>query len=370
MIRTPSVLSLVALALLAAAARADVVTLIAARDNTLFNDPAGALSNGSGPVMIVGRSGGASTAPVRRGVVRFDVAAAIPVGSTIHSAQLVLANPSGNSGARTVELHRVLQDWGEGASNTTSGQGAAAEPGDATWLNTFFPGALWSSPGGDFEAAISSQQIVDAFGVYTWPSTAIAVSDVQDWLDQPANNFGWLLKLDVETVSQSTKVFGTREASDPSEHPKLVVSFDPPPVFTYCSARTSSLGCTPTIGWSGAPSASAGAGFAITLAQALNRKPGVLVYGLNGPAATPFLGGTLCAAPPLRRSAFLWTAGSASGADCSGSLALDFNARIASGVDPALVAGAVVHAQWLTRDPGNAAGSFNSSDALRFAIAL
>jgi hypothetical protein len=366
MIRSLVVASLLTLS---PALRADIATLTAVRDATLFNDAAGAIANGSGPVLIVGRAGGTSTAPIRRGVVRFDIASAVPAGATINSVQLVLANPSGNAGARTVELHRVLQDWGEGASNTTGGQGAPAAPGDATWLHTFFPNALWTNPGGDFDAAISTQQIVDALGVHTWPSTALAVSDVQGWLDQPASNFGWLLKLDVESVPQSTKVFGTREASDPGEHPTLVIDFDPPPVFTYCTPRTSSAGCTPSIGWSGAPSASAGSGFAITLSQTLNQKPGVFVYGLGGPAAQPFLGGTLCVAPPLRRSAFLWTAGNASGADCSGSLALDFNARIASGADPALVAGAVVHAQWLTRDPGNPAGSFNSSDAIRFAIA-
>ncbi len=353
---------------LAPLARAELATLVSVRDGTLFNDPSGAIANGSGPVLIVGRSGGASSAPIRRALVRFDVAAALPPGSIVNSAQLVVANTGGNAGARTVELHRVLQDWGEGASDTTSGQGAPAQPGDATWLSTFYPASLWSSPGGDFDAAVSAQLVLDSFATYAWPSTALSVADVQGWLDQPASNFGWLLKLDVETVSNTTKVLGSRESSVDSERPQLVIDYTPPPVFAYCTARVSSAGCTPMIGWSGSPSASAGSGFSVTLSHALNQRAGGLVYGVNGPAAQPFLGGLLCASPPLVRSALQSSGGATSGADCTGSLALDFNARIASGIDPGLVAGAVVHAQWFSRDPGNPAGSFNSSDALRISI--
>lgn len=365
MLRT-STLALVVLA--APPLRADVVTLTASRDGSLYSDPSGAVANGSGPILVVGRAGGTSTAPVRRALLRFDVAAAAPAGSIINSAQLVLAFTSGNAGARTVELHRVDQDWGEGASSTTSGQGAPAAAGDATWLHTFFPSATWTSAGGDFDAAASTQLTVDAFGTYSWPSTARTVLDVQGWLDQPASNFGWLLKLDIETVSNTTKVFGSREAALDLERPRLVIDFTPPPVLAYCTAQMSSLGCTPSIGWSGAPSASAGSGFTLTLAQALNQRPGLLAYGLNGPAAQPFLGGWLCAAPPLTRTAFLNSGGTASGLDCSGSFALDFNARIASGLDPALVAGALAHAQWFSRDPGNPAGSFLASNAVRIAI--
>lgn len=366
MIRTATWAALLALA--AGPAPADVLTLSAARDGTLWNDPAGAVANGSGPVMIVGRSGGQSTAPVRRALLRFDVAGTLPAGSTVNSAQLVLSNPSGNTGARFVELHRVLGDWGEGASNTTSGQGAPAQSGDATWLHTFFPGALWSAPGGDFDATASATLAVDLLGLHTWPSTPLSIADVQGWLDQPALNFGWLLKLDVESVAQTTKVFGTRESLDPAERPRLVIDYTPPPIASYCSAQTSSQGCVPAIAWSGTPSASSGLPFQISLGSTPNQKAGVLVYSLAGPTAQPFLGGTLCVAAPLARTAVQWSGGSATGQDCSGALALDFNARIAAGVHPALVPGALVHAQWHGRDPGNPAGSFLSSDALRFAI--
>ena len=360
MIRT-----LAALLLLAPFSLADVTTLVATRDTTLFNDPLGSLANGSGPVLIVGRAGGSSSAPVRRGLVRFDVAGALPAGSTVNSVQLVLNNTSGNTGARTVELHRVLADWGEGASNTTSGQGAPAQPGDATWLHTFFPGSLWSTTGGDFTAATSASLSIDPLGLHTFPSTPAAIADVQGWLDLPGANFGWLLKLDVETVAQTTKVFGTREAANSAEWPRLVIDFTPP-VAGYCVSGTSSAGCAVTIASTGVPSASAGSGFVVSLAHAPTGRATSLVYGLTGPAATPFFGATLCVAPPLTRTSVRFV--DSSDPACGGGASLDFNARIASGLDPRLVAGATVSMQWHVRDAATVVGTLVASDALRVVI--
>ncbi|MBM3991227.1 MAG: DNRLRE domain-containing protein [Planctomycetes bacterium] len=356
-----------AFAALAAPTRADVLSLTAVRDTTLWNDATGSIANGSGPVMIVGRAGGASTAPIRRGLVRFDIAALVPAGSVVNSVQLVLANPNGNTGPRNVRVHRVLNDWGEGASSTSSGQGAPAQALDATWLHRFYPSQNWTTAGGDFATSASTVLAVDQLGTHTWPSTAAAVADVQGWLDTPGGNFGWLLKLDVESVSQTTKVFGTRESSDPTEWPTLIVDFTPPLVGTYCAARATGNGCLPDLGWSGTPSASSASGFVVSLTQAPALRATSLVYTLAGPASTPFLGGTLCLATPLTRSAVQVTAGSGP-AGCGASASLDFNARIAAGLDARLVAGAVVHAQWHLRDPLNPAGSFAASDALRFAL--
>jgi uncharacterized protein YfiM (DUF2279 family) len=351
--------------LLAPSAHADVTTLVAVRDATLFNDPTGALANGSGPVMIVGRAGSTSTAPLRRALVRFDLAGALPAGSVVNSVQLVLHNTSGNTGPRTVELHRVLADWGEGASSTTSGQGAPSQPGDATWIHTFFPGALWSSAGGDFAAATSAALAIDQLGVHTFPSTAGAVADAQGWLDTPGANFGWLLKLDVETVAQTTKVFGTRESASSAEWPSLVVDYTPP-VSGYCVSDTSSAGCAVTIASAGTPSASVGSGFIVSLAHAPAGRATSLVYGLSGPTAIPFSGAILCVAPPLTRCAVRFV--DASDPACGGGASLDFNARIASGLDPRLAAGTTVHMQWHVRDAATLLGTLVSSDALRVVI--
>lgn len=54
--------------------------------------------------------------------------------------------------------------------------------------------------------------------------------------------------------------------------------------------------------------------------------------------------------------------------DCSGAFAFDLNARIQSGLESALAPGAIVYAQFGSRDP-NAVSGANRSDALRVGIA-
>ncbi len=51
------------------------------------------------------------------------------------------------------------------------------------------------------------------------------VSDVQSWLDNPATNFGWELVNSDETDSRTFRAFWTKEASDPTLRPELVVTY-------------------------------------------------------------------------------------------------------------------------------------------------
>ncbi|MBL8863749.1 MAG: hypothetical protein JNK02_17300 [Planctomycetes bacterium] len=135
----------------------------------------------------------------------------------------------------------------------------------------------------------------------------------------------------------------------------------------FCAAKLNSQGCAPSAGWSGAPSLGSGLPFTLTCADVINQKVGLLVYG-TAAAFTPFQGGTLCVASPRR--AGLQNSGGAAGApDCSGGFAFDFNAWARSGVDPALLAGVVVCAQWYYRDVQDPAG-FGSglSNAVRFTL--
>lgn len=140
-----------------------------------------------------------------------------------------------------------------------------------------------------------------------------------------------------------------------------------PPPATYCTAKVNSLGCTPAIGSSGTPSASAGSGFTIGATGVLNNKNGVLFYSTVGAQAVTFQGGFLCTSPPNRLTAVQHSGGNPPPSDCSGQYAFDFNAHIASGQDPALVAGGSVWSQYWARDPGD---SFTTSlsDALAFTI--
>jgi hypothetical protein len=196
------------------------------KDNTLFEDPNGALSGGLGEFLFAGVT---DQDVLRRALIRFNVAAAgIPAGATLDSVKLRLVMSRTIVGAFTVRLHRVLADWGEGSSNpgAQEGTGAPSEPGDATWIHTFFDTALWATPGGDFDAQASASRTVGENGTYTWGSTAQMVADVQSWIDDPANNFGWIVIGD-ETASRTAKRFDSRQRPA-ATRPKLLLFYTEP----------------------------------------------------------------------------------------------------------------------------------------------
>jgi hypothetical protein len=157
---------------------------------------------------------------------------------------------------------------------------------------------------------------------------------------------------------------GSSNSSD-----SLAVSFRRGPSLpeSYCTAKLNSQGCSPAMGWSGEASVTSTCSFTLLAAQVLNQKMGLFFYGL-APAATPFQGGTLCVAPPNRRTALRNSGGNPPPNDCSGVFSIDFNAHIQSGVDPALAYLTVVYAQCWSRDPGGAGAPTSLSNALRFEI--
>ena len=122
---------------------------------------------------------------------------------------------------------------------------------------------------------------------------------------------------------------------------------------TFCASKTNSDGCLPSMFGLGTPSATAGAGFTVGASQVTAGDIGLLFYSKSGPAAVPFLGGTLCLAGGVTRTP---GANSGGAGACGGALAFDFNAWAASGQDPALVAGQPVWGQFWFRDPPASAG--------------
>ena len=221
------------LAVLAAApVHADTLTLAPFKDNTLYESPTGAVSNGAGQHFFAGTSSGAAAIIKRRGLIAFQIAGQVPAGSVIQSVMLTLfmsRTPPG-TGDEPISLHRVLRDWGEGESDAPNqeGQGAPAMPGDATWIHTFFNTAFWSTPAGDFDPTSSASEMIGGIGSYSFGSTPGMVADVQSWLDNPSGNHGWLLLGD-ESVTRTVKRFDTREHPDPAVRPVLTVTYVPEP---------------------------------------------------------------------------------------------------------------------------------------------
>ncbi len=216
--------TIVLLALAAASASADVVTLPPAKDNTLYISTTGSLSSGQGDGIFVGDNGNGET---RRGLIAFNLSS-IPPGSTINSVTLSMYVTRTRAAGQATTLHKVSADWGEGpsAAGGNSGSGFPAEIGDATWIHRFYDTVLWSTPGGDYTAAASASTNVGGIGTYSWSGAGL-VADVQGWVNTPATNFGWLIHGN-ESASVTTKRFGSREIGTVSQRPSLTINFTPP----------------------------------------------------------------------------------------------------------------------------------------------
>jgi glucose/arabinose dehydrogenase len=187
------------------------------KDNTMFSENT-ANSNGQGR-LFAGRiaSGG-----LRRALLAFDVAPAIPSGATVSGVSLSLKMDTTSAPAFDFTLHRLNQDWGEGASNAgASGAGAAAQPGDATWSHRIYNTDLWTTAGGDFIGTASATTSVNGLGSYTWSGAGL-IADVETWLANPAQNFGWLLKGDEN--STSAKRFHSGEDATIANQPTLTIN--------------------------------------------------------------------------------------------------------------------------------------------------
>jgi hypothetical protein len=195
-------------------APADSVTLTPNADAELRE--ASALGSfGTGTTMVSGGLGFNSGTTKRRALLRFELADQIPPGATITSVELELAAVSmlpPTPVSSNFGLHRLLRPWSETA---------------VTWSWTDGPTAPWGAGGAgredDAVSTASATVRVTGLGVYTFASTPELVADVQQWLNDPASNDGWLLRSDTE-LPFTARHFGTREhATSPA---RLTVSYE------------------------------------------------------------------------------------------------------------------------------------------------
>ncbi|MCC7011316.1 MAG: PD40 domain-containing protein [Planctomycetes bacterium] len=143
-------------------------------------------------------------------------------------------------------------------------------------------------------------------------------------------------------------------------------------VGTFCTAGTTTNGCTASIQGSGTPSASGSSSFVIQASALEGQRQGLLFYGLDDGAFTPLPWGTsssfLCVKPPTQRTSAQSTGGSANA--CNGSFAVDWNAFVASNPGALGVpfsAGQHVFVQAWFRDPPSPKTT-HLSDALEFVL--
>jgi hypothetical protein len=203
------------------------VQIQADRNNTLYQDATGSLSNGQGTAVFAGLT---NQQLIRRALLRFPVDSVVPAGARVVSVTLAMnVTRTASPNPVNVAVHRVLADWGEGTSLASGGEGGggAATNGDATWLHTFFPSQFWTTPGGDFTALASTTAATPVSGSVTFGSDGGMVGDAQSFLDDPTHNYGWLLKTDETAGGQSLR-FDSRHSPTVANRPVLSVTYVAP----------------------------------------------------------------------------------------------------------------------------------------------
>ncbi|MBX3177021.1 MAG: hypothetical protein KF886_06665 [Candidatus Hydrogenedentes bacterium] len=200
------------------------ISIPARLDATLYEDGAGAIASGAGASLLAGRN---ADGEIRRALIHFDVAGNIPAGSIVQAAELTLHSDgsAGDANSRTVDLLLAAASWSEGDSDAGDDflTGAPAAPGDATWIHREFDTAAWANPGGDFAPGPRATLAVAGAGAWTWESPEM-LADVQQWLDDPDANFGWLLRGD-ESVPGTVKHFFSDEHGELAQRPALDIIY-------------------------------------------------------------------------------------------------------------------------------------------------
>jgi hypothetical protein len=182
-------------------------------------------------------------------LVRFTLTNDLPANAQIESASLHLQIVRAPSlpdekpiNGSTFTLRRTLQSWGEGTKAYTNPLTpmqtlGPATAGESTWLYRFFgdESKRWIVPGGDltdgdFAEAPSGDFFVGSGpgGAYSVNLSAQGLQDIRDWLADPAENHGWMLKTESEQTTGTARLFAAREHATEEFRPRLVINYSLP----------------------------------------------------------------------------------------------------------------------------------------------
>jgi hypothetical protein len=205
---------------------------------------------------------------------------------------------------------------------------------------------------------------------YFWAGSAASWFDLHSALP---DSYGYSLAYGIWHANGHTFVVG--KAQNVATGQEECILWEKLQLTTYCTAKTNSLGCVPTIGSFGSWTGPTNFKFTIRANNLRNNVNGLLLYGISGRAALPFHGGTLCVgAPRLRGPAMNSSGWGPPVVDCSGYFLFDMTAFRAGalGGSPApflSIPGTIVDCQFWAHDPGLAApNDVQLTDALEFEV--
>ena len=218
------------LVLIACSLSAETMTLEPTKDTTIFSDGNG-FSNGAGDRFHVGKTRGRLDTKLRRALLAFDLAGRIPANVQIDAVTLSLQITGKNPIPSNFTVTRLTSDWGESGSDAgdPGGRGTDAQSGDATWSDSFLGSQPWGTPGGDFVAESSASATATPIVPFSieFPRTEFSspqlAADVQHWVDNPTENFGWILRSEESRFGSAMRFSG--RVGPAEDRPRLVIEF-------------------------------------------------------------------------------------------------------------------------------------------------
>lgn len=157
---------------------------------------------------------GYDVSEVWRVLIYFDVSA-ISVSATVKSAYLTLYCYSA-AGSVDAAVYKVTKNWTEGTGNC----GGTANV-NASW--DYYNGSsnAWTTPGGDYDIANQSEvKTVTTTGHYT---IKLNTQMVQEWVNNPSQNFGMIIKALNETGGYLAN--NDKTVANVSLRPKLTIYY-------------------------------------------------------------------------------------------------------------------------------------------------
>ena len=167
--------------------------------------------------------------PDRALLLAWDVSA-IPKNSVVQSAQIALQVTNGSN--QTFQVYALNRNWDEKK---------------VTW-NEAAKGVKWGTAGitnnSDRDAAPIGTLSFNAKGVATITLNAAGIETVQEWVNNPASNFGVMLQN--YSASSDYLAIASREASNKAQHPKLSVAYTAASSMTQSTAFAIAAGLDAT----------------------------------------------------------------------------------------------------------------------------